>query len=318
VSQPPAPTPAPTPTPTPAPVPTPEPVATPDVDAARESVADADDAQKTLDMQIPADAADFNGHSYKLFDTGLTWHEAKNYCESLGGYLSTISSQSENDFIKNYIISLGYRDACLGASDEVAEGMWKWVTGEPFVYSNWGRGEPNNERGREHYLLFNSDDYWNDIPDEKWPFICEWDNINTSSNPIGQLSQFSPSNHSYAFYDNASSWDEARTYCESLGGHLATLTSKEENDYVYRLLVENGHTGAYFGLSDSEQEGAWKWVAGEPFAYNNWHSGEPNAENSNEDYAMFYWRYDDGTWNDGDFGGRTVQGGTVFICEWDL
>ena len=31
---------------------------------------------------------------------------------------------------------------------------------------------------------------------------------------------------------------------------------------------------------------------------------------------MFYYKYSDGTWNDGDFGNNTVNSGTVFICEW--
>lgn len=32
---------------------------------------------------------------------------------------------------------------------------------------------------------------------------------------------------------------------------------------------------------------------------------------------MFYYKFSDGTWNDGDFGGVTVRGGIAFICEWD-
>ena len=132
------------------------------------------------------------------------------------------------------------------------------------------------------------------------------------------VSKFDPSKHSYAFYNIGSTWADAKAYCESLGGHLATITSKEENDYVYNLLTQSEYDSAYFGLSDSEQEGVWKWVTGEPFTYNNWHTGEPNSHYSAEDYAMFYWQFPDGTWNDGDFGGRTDRGGTVFICEWDL
>lgn len=114
-----------------------------------------------------------------------------------------------------------------------------------------------------------------------------------------------------------SSWDAAEEYCESLGGHLATLTSREENDHVFQIMRDSGYTSAYFGLTDKDNEGTWVWVTGEPVSYTNWHSGEPNHENSNEDYAMFYFKYSDGTWNDGDFGGRTVSGGTAFICGWD-
>lgn len=122
--------------------------------------------------------------------------------------------------------------------------------------------------------------------------------------------------HSYAVYDLTSTWKEAEAYCEGLGGHLATITSREENDYLYNLVVANGYRNAYFGLTDENKEGTWQWVTGEPVTYTNWHSNEPNGYSS-ENYAMFYWKWEDGTWNDGDFGKETDNGGTVFICEWD-
>ena len=119
------------------------------------------------------------------------------------------------------------------------------------------------------------------------------------------------------FFIDVTTWTDAEQYCESLGGHLATITSEEENTLVYQLMIKAGYTSAYFGLSDRETEGTWIWVTGEPASYTNWHPGEPNYENSNEDYAMYYYKFSDGTWNDGDFGGSTVNGGIAFICEWD-
>lgn len=41
-----------------------------------------------------------------------------------------------------------------------------------------------------------------------------------------------------------------------------------------------------------------------------------NTASSNEDYALLYYKFTDGTWSDGDFGGSTVDGGNAFICEW--
>ena len=124
--------------------------------------------------------------------------------------------------------------------------------------------------------------------------------------------------HYYYLYTGgiASTYDEAAQYCNSKGGYLATLTSKEENDFVYAYISQLGCESAYFGLSDSVSEGHWEWCTGEPLYYTNWHSGEPNGENSNEDYALFYYKYSDGSWNDGDFSGRTVNAGNAFICEW--
>ena len=125
--------------------------------------------------------------------------------------------------------------------------------------------------------------------------------------------------HSYYVYnlDTVRTWNEAKQYCENLGGYLATITTPEENEFVYSYLKMNfGYERAYFGFTDQDEEGVWLWDNGEESSYTNWHSGEPNGENSNEDFAMFYYKYSDGTWNDGDFGQRTVNSGVVFICEW--
>lgn len=124
--------------------------------------------------------------------------------------------------------------------------------------------------------------------------------------------------HYYAVFANCKSWREAEQYCQSLGGHLATITSAEENAAVFGYVTSLGYKSVYFGLTDAEKEGTWKWVTGEKVDYLNWHSGEPNCESSREDYAMFYYKYSDGKWNDGDFGGTTVNGGKAFICEWNL
>lgn len=123
--------------------------------------------------------------------------------------------------------------------------------------------------------------------------------------------------HYYSVFDNCKSWDEAAEYCESRGGHLATITSAEENSAVFSYLKQIGYESAYFGLSDSINEGTWSWITGEDTDYLNWRSGEPNGESSTEDYAMFYYKFSDGTWNDGEFGSGTANGGTAFICEWD-
>ncbi len=127
----------------------------------------------------------------------------------------------------------------------------------------------------------------------------------------------SPINYYKVFNIDISSWDEAEEYCESLGGHLATLTSEEENDYVYLMMRNAGFTSAYFGLTDQDNEDIWTWITGEQVSYLNWHLDEPSNDNQNENYAMFYFKYSDGTWNDGDFGGQTENGGIAFICEWD-
>lgn len=117
----------------------------------------------------------FQGHSYQLFSTKMSWVDAKAYCEGLGGHLVTITSQTEQDFVCENFTKI-YGTAMIGLSDADNEGDWEWVTGEVFNYSNWDSGEPNNEFN-EDYVLMHSDGTWNDghLEREKWIFICEWD-----------------------------------------------------------------------------------------------------------------------------------------------
>lgn len=125
--------------------------------------------------------------------------------------------------------------------------------------------------------------------------------------------------HSYYIYSNiANTWNDAKKYCESLGGYLAVINNATENTALYNYMRDCGYESAYFGYTDSELEGNWQWVNNDTSDYTNWASGEPNNEEDCENYAMFYFKYTDGKWNDGEFNGRTERDTSTFICEWDF
>lgn len=119
-----------------------------------------------------------NNHWYQRFDTSMNWYVAKAFCEKRGGYLATITSQSENDFVWYNLgkSSTNSGGIWLGAtndknSTESGTGAYQWITGEKWNYTNWYSGLPNNypvlTNGGEHYLEFagvanNTDGKWND------------------------------------------------------------------------------------------------------------------------------------------------------------
>ena len=83
-------------------------------------------------LQNPA-----NHHWYQRLDTQKTWHDAKAYCESLGGYLATLTSPEENQFVyDNFVVA---EIPWLGGTDEANEGVWEWVTGEPVEYTGYSK-----------------------------------------------------------------------------------------------------------------------------------------------------------------------------------
>ncbi|MBI2947476.1 MAG: immunoglobulin domain-containing protein, partial [Verrucomicrobia bacterium] len=108
--------------------------------------------------------------SYTLVRGSSTWAQARTNAAAQGGYLATITSDAEwVEITRQVTVSdLFAARAWLGATDEQSEGTWKWITGEPFSYSRWNGGEPNNLRTSssdgEDYLHINSGDgRWNDL-----------------------------------------------------------------------------------------------------------------------------------------------------------
>ena len=83
----------------------------------------------------------------------------------------------------------------------------------------------------------------------------------------------------------------ATNIAASNGGHLAVITSQEENDLLSGFLVNQC---ALIGLSDYTSEGNFQWANGEPLEYTNWSYGQPNNDSGNQDCVVLC---TDG-WND--------------------
>lgn len=146
-------------------------------------------------------------HFYEYVSGSTTWTNSKTSAENRSyfgraGYLATMSSEAENNFIWKLMSSDGW----FGASDEMGvvntakgttafasqaavEQKWHWVTGPEKgtqfsngstavagQYAKWAGGEPNNAGG-EHYGQFYSGNagQWNDLPNTSLPgYICEY------------------------------------------------------------------------------------------------------------------------------------------------
>jgi len=142
-------------------------------------------------------AVAYNGSSYKVYTEPMTWTEAKEYCEALGGHLVCITSQEEQDFI-NGLVAYSEKNCCWIGGYREGE-SWEWVTGEKFEYTNWAEIEPSNENGNETRIhLFGKErtggkgeksvGQWNDCSEDgaeysdefyalsNYGFICEWEN----------------------------------------------------------------------------------------------------------------------------------------------
>lgn len=268
---------------------------------------------------VLTEAVEFNGNYYLFVNVSCTWEQAKTYCEGLGGHLATITSQEEDDICFQLFKEAESNGCWLGGTDAKLEGIWTWVTDEPWNYSNWGESEPNGGTSENclNYYGNYSDGRWNDATvDDSFPFICEWekDNVEYVRNTFGYVTSsgmiynqaFYFNGHIYKVFEYDMSYDEAKTYCEQLGGHLATITSKKEDKALYTYICKIGNFDCILGGSDANIEGLWEWVTGEAFSYANWNDGEPN-DDGGEDYLQYA---SNGRWND-------IRWKNCFLCEWD-
>ena len=107
-----------------------------------------------------------NGHFYEIIPSTNAW--VANQALAVGmrfrgmaGHLVTLTSAAENAFVANLLpsrfsspssayVQIGaYQDKSLPTYSEPAGG-WRWVTREPWSYTNWNATEPNNGNGDDH------------------------------------------------------------------------------------------------------------------------------------------------------------------------
>jgi hypothetical protein len=140
-----------------------------------------------------------NGHTYYRSNSSYSWTAANTAANNLGGHLATISSAAENIFLA------GIGPHWIGLTDQNIEGTWEWVNGEPFIFSNWAVGEPNNSGNQDYAVINYSGSAWDD--DGAWsnrPFILEFDCVQTqliSGLPSGSIFPIGTTQISYSATD---------------------------------------------------------------------------------------------------------------------
>ena len=138
-----------------------------------------------------------NGHSYEVVveSARISWADAQAAAVAKGGHLATLTSEGENLFVFNLVVSTpgawtppaewaegpwlgGYQDR----KDGEPAGGWRWVTDEPWDYTHWLAGQPDDWLGVEDYLCFwglgSATPTWNDAatpPTSIFSFVVEYE-----------------------------------------------------------------------------------------------------------------------------------------------
>ncbi|XP_042151466.1 brevican core protein isoform X1 [Oncorhynchus tshawytscha] len=105
----------------------------------------------------------FHGNCYKHFNQRLSWEVAEQHCRMVGAHLASIMTPEEKDFINNNFKEYQW----TGLNDKTIEGDFHWSDGNPLLYENWYRGQPDSYflSGEDCVVMvWHDSGHWSDVP----------------------------------------------------------------------------------------------------------------------------------------------------------
>ncbi|XP_045915084.1 brevican core protein-like [Micropterus dolomieu] len=105
----------------------------------------------------------FNGFCYRHFGQRQSWEVAEQHCRMLGAHLVSIMTPEEQSYINS-----NYKEyQWTGLNDKTIEDDFRWSDGNPLLYENWYRGQPDSYflSGEDCVVMvWHDDGRWSDVP----------------------------------------------------------------------------------------------------------------------------------------------------------
>ena len=133
------------------------------------------------------DSASLSGHTFAITSAAMNWNNAKVQATALGGYLTTVNSKAENDWLTTRFRIQHGAELWIGANDIATNNTWVWDNGTTDndngltddlsnnakwadnITRKWYTNEPNNSGDCGHI----------------WKISGHWDDTNCSGSGAG-------------------------------------------------------------------------------------------------------------------------------------
>uniref|UniRef100_A0A914RE91 C-type lectin domain-containing protein n=1 Tax=Panagrolaimus davidi TaxID=227884 RepID=A0A914RE91_9BILA len=234
-----------------------------------------------INATCPNGSVEWKSECYFFQNDKLAFVKAEEACNSLGGHLVSIHDGFTNAFVAQ-TAALQFHDSTvtdfwLGGTDMIT-GNWTWMDGTNFTFSQLS--QTKNLTGQDCLVQAISGGKWNaqDCFKEK-PYVCAISA--TPTNPpfvdCGYLwVYFELTGYCYGGSPGylLNTWQDAETYCQQKGGHLASVHSAQEMAFLHTL-VDMKWSWYWIGMYSVDRENTWQWTDGTKVDYINWQTRHP-------------------------------------------
>uniref|UniRef100_A0A674MUZ2 Mannose receptor, C type 1b n=1 Tax=Takifugu rubripes TaxID=31033 RepID=A0A674MUZ2_TAKRU len=229
-----------------------------------------------------------------------TWFEARDYCRAIGGDLLSLHNQGE-------LLIARHGRAWIGLHAPDPNTGYVWSDGSPVNFLHWQEGEPNNHNNDEsctEFRMHNSweeSGSWNDVNCESYnDWLCQI-RVTPKPPPNDTVADFNITSdgwlewrgNQYYLNRNPMYMEKARHLCQQKHGDLVSISSKEENNFLWKQIARS-YGSYYIGLS-VDIDGRFWWMDGSSLGLQKWDENQPNPDTIDANcvtmnYYMGYWR----------------------------
>ncbi|XP_033624558.1 macrophage mannose receptor 1-like [Asterias rubens] len=232
-------------------------------------------------QRCPSGWTMYQDSCFIIYTNWRNWYDARLACQAQQGDLPIITSVEMNTFLMTFTQQAG-NTAWIGLNDFETEGTFQWNDGTALtapVDTLWMSNNPNDPDGSEDCAALRADGTWVDLSCilNKHTLCQRPNDIPLKCDEANGWVSAGGKCHRYQNWD--STWDDARRYCQTLGGDLISIQTDEEQN-VARLQVQANFQSIWIGASDkiSNVAGSYTWPDGSALSMTNWAPGQPDNQ----------------------------------------
>jgi len=235
----------------------------------------ADDASTTVTLTCPDGYQMVGTDCYFISADTHTGASAQHYCKKNGGHAAVIESEKEMNLLKETVLNT---TVYLGVNLQVYrkyqfEFALKMAGHTGFTA--FSADEPDNYGSEDCVIADISDGFaWKDVHcTELHPVLCKVAAaVGEKEASCGEDEHFFGESCFWAS-GRESTWSAAADECRARGMRLASIHSKQENDFLRGLSDEV----TWIGLNDITTEGVYVWSDETPLDYQSWQQFQPGG-----------------------------------------